>query len=127
MNEDSAFRTIYEFPDRKPEWRELAVKNLQALMANYDMDNLEVLIDCARKHGLEIFYSNRVNDVHDYYFPKFLSAIRARHPEYTIGHAKAGPERSLEETLQLMREGRKSYTGLNFRLQIVRDLTVESM
>jgi hypothetical protein len=127
MYEDSAFRRIYEFPDRKPERREIAVRNLKALMANYGMDNLEVMIDCARKNGLEIFYSNRVNDVHDYYFPKFLSTIKARHPEYTIGHAAAAAERSPKETLQLMREGRKSYTGLNFRLQVVRDLTVESM
>ncbi len=125
--QDSAFKTIYEFPDRKPERRKIGVKNCQALMANYGMDTLEVMIDYARKNGLEIFYSNRVNDVHDYYFPKFLSALKVRHPEYTIGHAESKDPRTPTETLRLMRKGRQSYTGLNFGLEVVRDLTVEAM
>ena len=127
--EDSAFNRIYEFPDRKPERRKVAVENCQALMANYDMDNLEVMIDCARQNGLEIFYSNRMNDNHDWYFPKFLSAIKVRHPEYTIGHANANTKgtQSPEETLRLMRQGKKGETALNFGLQVIRDLTVEAM
>ena len=127
MYEDTAFRTIYEFPDRKPARREVAVGNLKTLMANHGKDNMEVMIDCARENGLEIFYSNRVNDVHDFYFPKFLSTLKAKHPEYTLGHVEASGERTPAETLQLMHQGRKTYTGLNFRLQVVRDLTVDSM
>ena len=129
MYQESAFKTIYEFPDRKPERRKIAVANCKALMANYGMDNLEVMINCAREHGLEIFYSNRMNDNHDWYFPEFLSAIKVRHPEYTIGHADANTDgtQTPEETLRLMRQGKQGETALNFGLPVIRDLTVEAM
>jgi hypothetical protein len=129
MYEASDFKRIYEFPDRKPERRKVAVRNCQALIANYGMDNLEVMIDCARKNGLEIFFSNRMNDNHDWYFPEFLSAIKARHPEYTIGHADANAKgtQTPEVTLQLMLQGKQGETALNFELQVIRDLTVEAM
>ena len=129
MYEDSAFKRIYEFPDRKPQRRKVAVRNCHALIADYGMDNLEVMIDCARKNGLEIFYSNRMNDNHDWYFPEFLSAIKVRHPEYTIGHADANAQgtQTPAETLRLMLQGKQGETALNFELQVIRDLTVEAM
>ena len=127
MYQESNFKTIYEFPDRKPERRKTAVKNCKALMANYGMDNLEVMIDSARKHGLEIFYSNRMNDNHDWYIPEFLSTIKVRHPEYTIGHANAEGNQTPEETLRLMRQGKKGETALNFGLPVIRDLTINAL
>jgi hypothetical protein len=64
-----------------------------------------------------------MNDVHDFYFPEMLSYIKVRHPEYTIGHENRSPE----ETLKLLREGKKINTGLNFGLPVIRDLTVAAM
>jgi hypothetical protein len=129
MYRDSAFKRIYEFPDRKPKRREVGIRNYQALITNYGMDNLEVMIDCARKNDLEIFFSNRMNDNHDWYFPGFLSAIKVRHPEYTIGHADANATgtQSPEETLRLMLQGKQGETALNFGLPVIRDLTVAAM
>ena len=126
---DSAFKRIYEFPDRKPKRREVGIRNCQALITNYGMDNLEVMIDCARKNDLEIFFSNRMNDNHDWYFPGFLSAIKVRHPEYTIGHADANASgtQSPEKTLRLMLQGKQGETALNFELPVIRNLTVAAM
>ena len=121
--EDSAFKTIYEYPDKKG----LASRNCKALIANYGKDALDVMVDFGRKNDLEIFYSNRMNDNHDWYFPEILSAIKVKHPEYTIGHAQAERERSPEETLALMRKGKGPETALNYGLQIIRDLTVDAM
>lgn len=132
FHEDGAFRSIYEYPDTQGVGAQpveagsdgLATQNCKALMARYGKDSLEVMVDFCRKHDLEIFYSNRMNDVHDWYFPEMLAAIKVRHPEYTLGHeAGAAPA----ETLKLMRQGRKGSTALNFAAEEVRDLTVEAM
>lgn len=117
--EDGAFNSIYEYPDT----RGVASRNCKALIASYGKDALDVMIDYCRKHDLEIFYSNRMNDVHDFYFPEMLSAIKVRHPEYVIGHGDKNPE----ETLRLMRQGKKTNTGLNFGLKVIRNLTVDAM
>ena len=123
--EDGAFKTIYEYPD----WSEkgFATRNCKALMANYGKDALEIMVDFGRKHGLEIFYSNRMNDDHDWWDPEILSTIKARHPEYTIGHARAEEGTSPAETLKLMRKGKGPSTKLNYDLPVIRDLTVEAM
>lgn len=117
--EDGAFNRIYEYPDT----RGVASRNCKAMIASYGKDALDVMIDYCRKHDLEIFYSNRMNDVHDFYFPEILSAIKVRHPEYVIGHGDKNPE----ETLRLMRQGKKTNTGLNFGLKVIRNLTVDAM
>lgn len=130
--EDGPFKEIYAYPDTTPlpesEGSDggggLAVRNCRRLIKKHGKDALEVMVDFCRQHDLEIFYSNRMNDVHDYYFPEMLSYIKVRHPEYTIGHE---PARSPEETLKLLRAGRKTNTGLNFELKIIRDLTVAAM
>ena len=123
--EAGAFKTIYDYPD--PDTKGFYSRNGKALIANYGKDALEVMVDFTHKHGLEIFYSNRTNDAHDYYFPEWLAYIKVKHPEYTIGHAQAEGDRSPQETLKLMRKRKGSYTGLNFELEIIRDLTVEAM
>ena len=120
--EDGPFKTIYEYPDRTG----ISARNCRILLDDYGKDALDVMVDCCRKNSIEIFYSHRMNDAHDYYMPEVLAAIKVRHPEYTIGHAQSGG-RSPAETLKLMREGQKSYTGLNFALPVIRELTVDAM
>ncbi len=48
-------------------------------------DNLEVMIDFCRQNGIEIFWSMRMNDTHDYSNVKFRSQWKLDHPEYLIG------------------------------------------
>ena len=120
--EDSAFRTIYEYPDTYG-----ATDNLRALIENCGRDAMEVMVDWCRQQGVEIFYSNRMNDVHDWYFPKLLAHIKVRHPQYTIGHARAEAGTDPAQTLELMRKGKGPHTGLNFGVKVIRDLTVDAM
>ena len=122
--EHGAFKTLYEFPSPN---NQTAIRNGKALIANSGKDALDVMVDFAHEHDLEIFYSNRMNDVHDWYTPEILSTIKVRHPDYTLGHAEAEEGTSPEETLKLMLKGKGPKTGLNFELAVIRDLTVEAM
>ena len=61
-------------------------------------DPLKVMTDFGRKHGIEVFWSFRMNDTHDGsgadYGPVMLRANRLKtvHPEYMIGTAAKKPK-----------------------------------
>ena len=95
------------------------------LMLKDGKDTLEVMVDSCHRNGLEIFYSNRMNDAHEHCFPGILYHIKTRHPEYTIGHMvkHTSPEDTLKELLRT----RTTLSDLNFELPVIRDLTGEAM
>ena len=113
------YEEIYAAPDLKGD----SLRNRINLLVNYGKDALDVMVDFCRKNDLEIFYSNRMNDMHDYYIPGILYYLRVKHPEYTIGHSGRSPE----ETLKLLLQTRKVYSGYNYALEEIRNLTVEAM
>ena len=119
-----AFKTLYDFPSPQ---NLIPLQNGRALIANTGEDALEIVVAFAHQHDLEIFYSNRMNDIHDWFSPEMLSTIKSRHPEYTIGHALAKEGTSPAETLRGMQQGKGPSTSLNFALPVIRDLTVEAM
>ena len=61
-------------------------------------DPLKVMTDFGRKHGIEIFWSFRMNDTHDgagaEYGPIMLRAnrLKTEHPDYMIGTAAKKPK-----------------------------------
>lgn len=61
-------------------------------------DPLKVMTDFGRKHGIEVFWSFRMNDTHDGsgadYGPVMLRAnrLKTEHPEYMIGTAAKKPK-----------------------------------
>jgi hypothetical protein len=118
---DGPYGEIYGAPDVNGAF----LRNRINLLLNYGKDALDVMIDFCRKNDLEIFYSNRMNDAHDSYFPGTLYYLRVRHPEYTLGYATGG--KSPEETLKELLQTRKTLSGYNFGLKVIRDLTVEAM
>jgi hypothetical protein len=116
-----SYEEIYGAPDLTGAYTRNRVK----LLKNYDKDALDVMVDFCRENDLEIFYSNRMNDMHDFYIPGILYYLKVRHPEYTIGHSYSGktPQESLKDLLQT----RKLMSGYNFALPVIRELTVEAM
>ena len=62
------------------------------------IDPLQVMVDFSKQHGIEVFWSMRMNDTHDgsrtSYGPGLLRANRLKmeHPEYLIGTADKRPK-----------------------------------
>ena len=48
-------------------------------------DCLELIVDYSRSHGMEAFWSMRMNDVHDGALPETRSRFKIEHPEYLVG------------------------------------------
>lgn len=67
----------------------------------------KVIVREARKRGLDVFFSFRINDTHDAFnFPTELPTFKTEHPEWTIGK---GHENC-------------AHTALNFAIPEVRDI-----
>ena len=63
----------------------------------------------AKKRGLDVFYSFRINDIHDSFTPDELATFKVEHPEWLIGERKYGDVTSFR-------------TPLNFAIPEVREL-----
>jgi len=61
------------------------------------IDPLKVMVDFGKEHGIEVFWSFRMNDTHDasgaWYGPLMLAASRLKreHPEWLLGRKDARP------------------------------------
>ena len=97
--------------DRPGQW------NATPEFVKRNTDPLEVVSDFARKNGFEFFWSNRINDTHDYgHRPddpyERWSELKEDHPEYLFG--------DIGESLP---HGR--WSAVDFSHQEIRDLCVE--
>ncbi len=72
-------------------------------------DPPQVIVREARKRGLDVFYSFRINDIHDAFTPDELATFKVEHPEWLLGERKYGDVNSFA-------------TSLNFAVPQVRDL-----
>ncbi|MDP7274568.1 MAG: family 10 glycosylhydrolase [Planctomycetaceae bacterium] len=72
-------------------------------------DPPRVVVREARKRKLDVFYSFRVNDIHDAFLTEERPTFKVKHPEWLIGKKKYGNVTSYE-------------TALNFAVKEVRDL-----
>ena len=96
-----------------------ATANYRLLLAE-GADALEVMIEACRQHGLEIFYSNRMNDCHDAFDDAILYHLRRQHPEWSLSTREEGRRHRYPEIRSL-------WTAWNFEVDAIRDLTVEAM
>ncbi len=55
------------------------------------IDPLEIMVQFAREHDYEIFWSERMNDTHDASRPENLSQWKKDHPEYLVGSSDDRP------------------------------------
>ena len=74
-------------------------------------DPPRVVVREAHKRKLDVFYSFRINDIHDAFLPEERATFKIKHPGWLIGKKKYGTVTSYE-------------TALNFAVKEVRDLKV---
>jgi len=72
-------------------------------------DPPKVVVREARQRGLDVYYSFRINDVHDSFMPDEKPLFKVEHPEWMIGKQKYGDVTSYP-------------TALNFAIPEVREL-----
>lgn len=77
--------TYGEFiPDGSERMALLARDNVRALKsAGHDV--LALAVEFCRKNNLEVFFSHRINDIHDTFLDWELSRWKREHPEYLLG------------------------------------------
>lgn len=84
--------------------------NLQKII-NQNIELPELLIREAKNRGLDIFYSYRLNDIHDRFMPEELPRFKMSNPDWIIG--------------PMNYDGIETgYTSLNFALDEVRNLKI---
>jgi hypothetical protein len=47
-------------------------------------DSLSLIVDFCRKNNLEVFWSARLNDMHDNWYPQFVTDYKKAHPELRL-------------------------------------------
>ena len=72
-------------------------------------DPPKIVVREAKKRKLDVFYSFRINDIHDSFMPDELPTFKVKHPEWLIGERKYGDATSFR-------------TALNFAVPEVREL-----
>ncbi len=78
-------------------------------LLNEGHDPPQVVVQEARRRGMDVFYSFRINDIHDSFMPDELATFKIDHPEWQIGEQKYGDVTSFP-------------TSLNFAIPEVREL-----
>lgn len=72
--------------------------DLSAVWIEQGRDGLQLTIDFCRKHEKEIFWSLRMNDGHDNWYPSLCPEFKKQHPEMLlfqskdIGRVRSGPD-----------------------------------
>ena len=70
-------------------------KNKTRQFIEQGTDPLEIIVDYCRKNGIEVFWSMRMNDVHDawgeWYSPYLFPKLKKDHPEWLMGTEEKRP------------------------------------
>jgi len=71
-------------------------KNKTRTFIDQGTDPLEIMVDFCRGNGIEVFWSMRMNDVHDawggWYSPFLFPPIKQEHPDWLMGTKDKRPE-----------------------------------
>lgn len=98
------------------DWAVSVDANIKALKAQ-GTDALKLAIDFCRKHGKEVFFTHRINDIHDSFTDWELSTWKREHPEYLLGSMEDMRKYDSAHT-------RYWWSSLNFELPQVRDYLI---
>lgn len=91
--------------------------NVTGEMLAAGLDPLQLMVDFAHEHGIELFWSMRMNDTHDAQRSAAAdiiyraSTLKTSHPEYLLGTSKKRPKYG-------------AWTAVNFARPEIRDLAV---
>ena len=70
--------------------------NITGALIEQDTDPLKLVVDFCRGNDIEVFYTKRMNDMHDsyvgaWYHPYVKSKYKTAHPDYLMGSVEAPP------------------------------------
>lgn len=115
-HQNGSFAELYRSPDLDG----YATSNLERLMDREGKDALEVMVEACHAHGLEIFWSNRMNDIHDSFNLEILHYIKREHPEYMLSTWEEGKKYKYPDP-------RSTWSAWDFERSEIRDLTVAAL
>ncbi|MCD6352282.1 MAG: hypothetical protein J7M26_09205 [Armatimonadetes bacterium] len=87
-------------------------KNKVAGLIEQGTDPLEIIVNWCKANGVEVFWSMRMNDVHDGGYPELVPEWKKQHPEYLFGSKDHKPTG--------VRDGR-AWTGVDYGRMAVRE------
>ena len=91
-------------------------------------DPPKIIVREAHRRGIDVFYSLRVNDIHDSFLPNEFATFKAEHPEWLLGDAKlTGEGHSLAAQVPSDVYSSEFLSSLNFAVPEVRDLKVRAI
>ena len=90
--------------------------NIRAL-AELGTDALELAIKFCKENDLEVFFTHRINDIHDSFLDWELTTWKREHPEYLMGQKEDMQKYDVSDP-------RKRWSALDFELQEVRDYLI---
>ena len=91
--------------------------NIEALDEKYKTDVLALTVQFCHENDLEVFFTHRINDIHDCFLSMELSTWKREHPEYLMG--KPEDWQNYPEP-----DPRRRWTALDFEIPEVRDYIV---
>jgi len=94
--------------------------NYSGALIEQGRDCLELIIDFCRKNGIEAFWSQRMNDIHDNWYPVFYSKYKKEHPELLLFR----PE-DIGKPMQGLVEPHMNATAVDYGKQEIRDQQYE--
>ncbi len=90
-------------------------------------DPPKVVVREAKKRGLDIFYSFRINDIHDAFTPVEFPTFKVEHPEWMMGAAKFVDGQGLKVSIRDEVYFPELATALNFAVPEVRELKLRTI
>ena len=74
---------LYESSDETGRYVDVTVHNMR-MLRDAGGDCLAQVVKRCREAGVEVFFSHRINDIHDSYVDRLLSTWKREHPQYLI-------------------------------------------
>ena len=103
----------FRFSDDNSRWRYENAKKLADQGANPP----EIISRACRERGLEVFFSMRMNDIHDGWMTSERPSFKRKHPEWLLPQLRDGHT--------FRQDGVCQATSLNYAVKEVRDLKLE--
>ena len=91
--------------------------NIEALDKQYKTDSLALTVKFCHENDLEVFFTHRINDVHDSFMDMELSTWKREHPECLMG--KRGDSEKYP-----FNDARNRWTALDFEIPEVQDYLI---
>jgi len=103
-------------------------KNKTRAFIDKGTDPLKIMVEFCHKHGIESFWSFRMNDTHDawgsWYGEHLFPDVKKKHPEWLVSPLKKGAKPGTTSVKDYERSKHGGWSAMDFNHKEVRDLAV---